>query len=166
MGGDHAISEDGSLSSEARLALPLSTTSSSQASSRDSSRPTSPELPPSPSPSRAADRLSVEVALSSLKLTPDDPERMFRSLARIIETAEEREESIDFDRLDVDDLGEVLRNADLSERRGYKDVDALRIIRSVLDQMWSNESQLIVEVAKTLADASKDRKFGRRKISF
>lgn len=81
-------------------------------------------------------------------------ERMFISLATTFRSATETD-SIDLD--DPDWLNRLQR-ADEDSRQGNRDIDILKWIRTVLDQLRSLDSEHLVEAAAVLANASRDGK--------
>ena len=83
---------------------------------------------------------------------------MFGVLETIFRNALDREKSIDLSYFGSDNLWISLRRANVSSRRGYRDLDVLHLVRDVLNQMLCSGSRLLVSATKTLADASRDCK--------
>ena len=136
--------------------LPSLSTASSQPSGSTSTRSSSPKVE-SPS-TRDNSSPSIEKALARLTVKEDEQERMFKSLEIIFRNAQDHERSIDLGHYSTNDLWVLLERADESSRRGMRDREALRNVRDVMDQMLWKKSQLTVAAAKTLADASRDRR--------
>lgn len=135
-----------------------SDTPSSVASSARASRSTS--LAPASVSQGESDALSVEQSLS--RLTVSDPitaekiKPMFSALGQIVHQADLRDAGIN---VDLDQLHVIFDRADQSDQHGYKDTDALRSVRAILDQMWWRGSELMSAAATVLADGSRDREY-------
>ena len=79
--------------------------------------------------------------------------QIFAPIGAIFEHAAAQEEAD----LGVGDWKALLKHAEESSRRGNKDVDALRLIRTILDYLWSSGSEEdLVSAAKILADGSRE----------
>lgn len=131
-----------------------SSSSSTTVSSDISSPLSSGKIPPPPVPPaiRKPVTPSVTDLFKGLKLSQKEQEEMFSSLEAIFHRAEEVEGGVG-----VGELRAVFEHADESSRAGYKDVDALRNVRGILDQMWWSESTFVVSAAEVLANGSRDR---------
>ena len=124
--------------------------------SSDSSSPLSASAPVPTEDTRSA---LLEGALARLTIEEEDQQgRMFVALRNIFQTALDRERIIDLSHYGPDGLWTLLQRADASSQLGYRDLEALRAITDVVDQMRWRGSQLLVAAAKTLADASRDGK--------
>jgi hypothetical protein len=79
---------------------------------------------------------------------------MFSELEALFEQAEDTEGGVG--------IGELRPRIDVGEQDesspGRKTVEALRNVRSILDQMWQSESRFISRAAEIMADASRERK--------
>ena len=82
---------------------------------------------------------------------------MFRSLATVFRSVQQ-ERLVDLSDVGANSVWACLQRADTASQRGIRDVEALRKIRTVLDEMLWNDSRLLVAAAKTLADGSRDGK--------
>lgn len=79
--------------------------------------------------------------------------QMFASIGAIVQHAIAQEE-VD---LGVGNWQAQLARAEFSSQRGIKDVDALRLVRTILDYLWSSGSEeALISVAKILADGSRE----------
>ena len=79
---------------------------------------------------------------------------MFSELEAVFEQAEDTEGGVG--------IGELRPRIEPGEQDesspGRKTVEALKNVRSILDQMWQSESRFIARAAEIMADASRDRK--------
>ena len=140
--------------SDMHQAAPVRTSSSrpsisppTHPSSPRTTRPSTPEPQPHPS--------SIQAAFESLFIS--DPEQeMFRSLAVIFRSAQEQEGSVNLTAGGAEFVWTSLQRADTSSRQGLQDTSALRATRDILEQMLWNQSHLLVDAAKVLADSSRD----------
>ena len=136
--------------------LPPLSTASSQFSDTISARSSSPVTPLPLPPDDSSP--SIEKALASLTVNDDEQERMFKSLEIIFRNAQDRERSLDLRQYRSGSLWALLERADESSQRGFRDIEALRDVRGLMDQMLWKDSQLTLAAARTLADASRDGK--------
>ncbi|MCJ1385993.1 hypothetical protein MMC17_009118 [Xylographa soralifera] len=155
MGDVNLIFEDAVPSSAMHSAAP-SHTSSSHASTSLPIRPSSPRTTITPTTDSQLDVTSIQIALDSLSLSTPEQEGMFRSLAVIFRNAQEQEGSVNLGSGGAEFLWTSLQRADTSSRQGLQDASALRATRDILEQMLWNQSHLLVDAAKVLADASRD----------
>lgn len=125
-------------------------TASSDTSSQLPSRNTSPA--PAPPAVHCLGNSSIADSLRVLQLSHEEQKRMFSSLEAVFQRAEEAEGGVG-----VGELQAVFKHADESSRAGYKDVEALRNVRGILDQMWWSDSEFMASAAEVLADGSRDR---------
>lgn len=96
---------------------------------------------------------SLESIFDSLNIHRSSPMQIFAPIGAIFEHAAAQEEAD----LGVGDWKALLKHAEESSRRGNKDVDALRLIRTILDYLWSSGSEEdLVSAAKILADGSRE----------
>lgn len=127
-----------------------SSTASSTTLSQHSSRHAS------PSPASAAlllpESSSIAESLRELHMSEREPKQMFSTLEAIFRQAEQ-EEGVAL----VTELPSVYEKADENYRAGDRDVEALRLVKGTLDQMWESHSKYLTNAAKVLADASRDR---------
>ena len=130
------------------------TTAQVSSSTLTESKSISPTLPAY----SGSDVASIESSLALLTVEEDERERMFGVLETIFRNALDHEKSIDLSYFGSENLWILLRRADVSSRQGYRDLDVLKTIRDVLNQMLCSGSRLLVSAAKTLADASRDCK--------
>lgn len=157
MEGSNSISM-GASPPMAEHSLPLwpSYTPSSKASSIASSRSTSPKAALASEP--RSDDLAVEQHLNRLTLsdsiTVEKNKSMFSALEAIFRQADLREAGI---HVDLGLLHAIFERADQSDQSGYQDVEALRSVRGILDQMWWRGSEAMSTAATVLADGSRDR---------
>ena len=119
---------------------------------------------PSPTPSRPSTPISgndaedLEELLSSLAIHEQSEERMFRTLTNIFRSVQQ-ERLVELSNTGPENVWIALQRADVASQHGIQDLEALRRIRNVLDQLlWSN-SRLLVSTAKALADGSRDGEF-------
>lgn len=98
---------------------------------------------------------SLESKLRDLKLTHEPDARMFVALGAIFQHATRDDEGAD---LGVTDRWRaVLEHGDESDRRGLMDVEALRLVRKILDHLWLNgPEEDLLNAAKVLADACRE----------
>lgn len=141
-----------------------------------------PPLPPAPSVSQSSDRtpseikdaiepvdaaqageLSLHTAFQQLKLADKEPPklpvkspmRMFSAIGAVFQQATTQDTSI---HLDVDDWRARFEHAEIMSEQGQKDVGALTLVRTMLDQLWSHSNEdALVHVATLLADGSRER---------
>ena len=83
---------------------------------------------------------------------------MFRTLANIFRTVQQ-ERRVELSIAGQENVWITLQRADVASQRGIQDLEALRRLRNVLDQLLWNNSRLLVATAKALADGSRDGKF-------
>ena len=162
MDGTSLISDHGSPKAETRESNDPSSTTSSHSPSPTSSDPSG-----SLSTSILAQDTgltSLEEVLARLTVKEDQPGRMFVALSNIFRAAQDRERSIDLSRFGSDGPWTLFQRADTSSQQGNRDLEALRAIKDITDQMRWRRSQLLVAVAKTLADASRDCKSGSAEV--
>ena len=150
------ISDHGSPKAETPGTHDPSSTISSHSPSPTSSDPSS-SLSTSILP-QDTELTSLEEVLARLTVKEDQPGRMFVALSNIFRAAQDRERSIDLSRFGSDGPWTLFQRADTSSQHGYRDLEALRAIKDITDQMHWRGSQLLVAVAKALADASRDCK--------
>ncbi|MCJ1392104.1 hypothetical protein MMC18_004971 [Xylographa bjoerkii] len=155
MGDVKFISDDGVPSSDMRSTVPLQI-SSSQSSASSPASPSSRRATIIPVQELQPDSTSIQVALECLSLKGSGQEGMFRSLAIIFRNAQEQEGSVNLSSGGAELVWTSLQRADASSRRGLQDTSALRATRDILEQMLWNQSHLLVDAAKVLADASRD----------
>lgn len=79
-------------------------------------------------------------------------ERMFPSLEEIFQHASEAHKTD----LGVQDWHNRLRQADENSRRGLRDVEILKWIRTVLDQLRVSDTEDLLDAANVLANGSRD----------
>ena len=82
---------------------------------------------------------------------------MFSSIGIIYQhsTSQEEEEAA----LGVDNWQVLLTSADESSQQGLMDIEALKLIRTILDRLWSSGSEEdLVNAARLLADRSRESK--------
>lgn len=61
--------------------------------------------------------------------------------------------------LGVDNWQVLLNSADESSQQGLMDIEALKLIRTILDRLWSSGSEEdLVNAARLLADRSRESK--------
>jgi hypothetical protein len=101
---------------------------------------------PGPESSAIAESLKV------LNLSEKEPKQMFPCLGAIFRQAEK-----EGDVVLVDELRIIFEEPQDNIRVGNRDVEALRLAKGALDQMWESRSKHLTEAAKVLADASRDR---------
>ncbi|MCJ1265580.1 hypothetical protein MMC22_005460 [Lobaria immixta] len=96
---------------------------------------------------------SLERTFGDLKLT-DEPD-MFVAVGAIFQHAIQGDEGVD---LGVTDRWRaVLERANESSRRGLTDIEALKLVRKILDHLWSNgPEEDLVNAARVLADACRE----------
>ena len=154
MGGTPSISDHGS----PKAGTPETHDSSFSTSSHEPSSPSLKPYSPRSAPAEGTPLPSLEEALARLNVEEDQQGQMFAALRNIFQTAQDRERSIDLSHVGSDGLWTILQQADVSSQHDYRDLEALRAIRDVVDQMQWRDSQLLAAVAKILADASRDGK--------
>lgn len=97
----------------------------------------------------------LEGIFRDLKLTDKPTEKMFAALGAIFQHATQHEEGVD---LGVTDRWRaVLYRGSESSRRGLTDIEALKLVRKILDHLWLNgPEEDLLNAAKVLADASRE----------
>ena len=100
--------------------------------------------------------LSVEDSLALLSVD-EEQERMFRSIALVIRNAQGQEGGIELNQADLEGLGETLRRADGLEGQGVPDAAGLGATKDLLEGMLQKQSRFLIDVARALADKSRDR---------
>lgn len=99
--------------------------------------------------------LSLDTALERLKLTEKPPMRMFSMIAAVLEQIIAHDASID---LGLDDWQVQLEYAEQISQYGQEDVEALRLIQTMLDRIWVlDREDDLVKIAILLADGSRER---------
>lgn len=98
---------------------------------------------------------SLETIFRSLKLTDEPDPRMFVAVGTIFQHAIQDGEGTD---LGVRDRWQaVLERGDESTRRGLTDIEALKLVRRILDHLWLNgPEEDLVSAAKVLAIACRE----------
>lgn len=100
-----------------------------------------------------AGEISLDTAFEQLDLVDKPSMRMFSAIGAIFEQAMTQNASID---LSVDDWRTQLKYADVTSEDGQGDIGALRLIRTMLDQLWSHSNEdALVNIATLLADGSR-----------
>ncbi|KAH0537223.1 hypothetical protein FGG08_005965 [Glutinoglossum americanum] len=90
--------------------------------------------------------------IGSSQLSREEQEVMFSTLEAIFQRAEEAEGGVG-----VSELRPLSTDVDEEYRTsGGRNVDALRGVRNILDQMWWSESEFMTKAAEVLADGSRD----------
>ena len=90
-------------------------------------------------------------------IEPEEQERMFRSLKSIIEHVEGTAEAAGS--FDLKELHASLEQADADARRGRRDLESLQSVRTIIDHLWSCNSEYLAQAAEVLANGSRDREF-------
>lgn len=85
-------------------------------------------------------------------MSEKEPKQMFSCLGAIFREAEKEEDVVL-----VDELRIIFEEPQDKIRVGNRDVEALRLAKGALDQMWKSRSKHLTEAARVLADASRDR---------
>ena len=83
---------------------------------------------------------------------------MFRTLVNIFRSVQQ-ERLVELSNTGPQNVWIALQRADVASQHGIQDLEALRRIRNVLDQLLWNNSRFLTATAKALADGSRDRKF-------
>ncbi|MCJ1281236.1 hypothetical protein MMC26_000554 [Xylographa opegraphella] len=154
MNDANLIIEDAVPSPDMHSAAPLQT-SSPHPSTSPPTHPSSLGTPIASTPEPEPDSQSLQSAFDSLSLAGPGEGGMFRSLAVIFRSAQEQEGSVNLTSGGADFVWAALQRADTSRQR-LQDTSALRAAKDVLEQMLWNQSHLLVEAAKILADSSRD----------
>lgn len=155
MGGKINIPQDVSFSTSDRRSPPPSPTASQPSLIED--LPLKLENTSAQDCSDNLGESSLESKLSSLEISDSPPSQMFASIAAIFQRATAQEE-VD---VGVGDWRALLERAEASSRRGNKDIDALRLVRTILDYLWSSGSEEdLVSASKILADGSRECESG------
>lgn len=128
-------------------------------------------LTPSPSPSScgssfdakdATERVDaaqaqespLDTAFEQLKLTEKVPTYMFRMIGAVFQHVTSQDVSID---LGVEDWRAHFEYAENLSQEGHRDIEALRLIRTILDLLWSHSlEEDLLKVATLLADGSRE----------
>ena len=131
-------------------------TSSSQPSASLPTRPSGQRTTSTPTSEPQSDPSSIQSIFEALSVSDPKQEGMFRSLAVIFRSAQEQEGSVNLTSSGAEFVWTSLQRADISSRQGLQDVSALRASKDILEQMIWNQSHLLVEAAKILADSSRD----------
>jgi hypothetical protein len=91
-------------------------------------------------------------------------QRMFRRLEAIFQTAEEFEGGVGVAEL-RNVPAEEYEQDEPSPAIEARNVEALKEVRSILDQMWWSESGFLVNVAEVMADASRESELPLHELS-
>ena len=136
--------------------VPLSSTSTNCSKTSPKTLNATPSASTSPieSSTRQSD-ISLEEAIDQLSVADRKPELMFNALEAIFQRATEQDEEIG---AGVPSVHVVFERARESARRGYRDVEALRAIKTMLEHMWWRQSEFLVIAARNLADGSRECK--------
>ncbi len=133
-----------------------------------------PPVPRTPAPSRSIDHssfdtkdateridvaqaseISLDAALEQLRLGEKPPMGMFSQIGAAFQHATDQDESV---HLGVDDWRSQLEHAEKLSQEGERDIKTLRLIRIMLDHLWSrNHEDGLVNIANLLADGSRER---------
>ena len=81
---------------------------------------------------------------------------MFRSIALVVRSAQGKEGGIELNQADLQSLGETLRLADGLEAQGIPDAAGLSATKDLLEGMLEKRSRFLIDVARVLADKSRD----------
>ena len=122
-----------------------SPTPSQQSSRRNSSGPASTAL-------GCPESSSIAGSLNNLTISEKEPKQMFSILGTIFHRAEQEEGFVL-----SNEFRTVYEEADEIHGVGYRAVEALRVTKGILHQMWERRSKYFTDAAKVLADASRDR---------
>jgi hypothetical protein len=91
--------------------------------------------------------------IGRLQISNEEQQAMFSTLEAIFQRAEEVEGGVG-----VSELRAVSTDVDEEYRTsGRRNVEALRDVRRILDQMWWSDSEFMTKAAEVLADGSRDR---------
>ena len=102
-----------------------------------------------------ASELPLNTALEQLSLADKPPMRVFSAIGAVFQQATTQDALID---LGVNDWRARFEHAEIMSEDGQKDIGALTLIRTLLDQLWShNMEDALVQVATLLADGSRER---------
>jgi hypothetical protein len=118
---------------------------------------------PSPTPAEPVNPAGLHLPLAAPGLTrthtsgqpqlsEEEQEVMFSTLEAIFQRAEEAEGGVG-----VSELRAVSTDGEEGRTGGVRNVEALRDVRGILDQMWWSESKFMTRTAEVLADGSRDR---------
>lgn len=123
-----------------------------------------------PVPASGIDLPSVDLVLQDLPqistslpsrdtetIDSEEQEMMFRSLKSIIERVEGTTEAAGS--FDLKELHASLEQGDADARRGRRDLESLRSVRTIIDRLWSCNSPYLAQAAEVLANGSRDREF-------
>ena len=129
-------------------------------------------LTPSPSPSscgssfdakdatervdaaQARESPPLDTAFEQLKLTDKVPTYMFRMIGAVFQHVTSQDVSID---LGIEDWRAHFAYAENLSQEGQRDIEALRLIRTILDLLWSHSlEEDLLKVATLLADGSRE----------
>lgn len=81
--------------------------------------------------------------------------RMFSAIGAVYQQATTQDASIN---IGVSDWQAHFEQAEIMSEDGQKDIGALTLIRTMLDQLWSHSNEdALVHVATLLADGSRER---------
>lgn len=101
-----------------------------------------------------ASEISLDTAFEQLNLADKTPMRMFSAIGAFFEQVTTQDASLN---LEIDDWRTQLERADIMSEDGQKDVGALTLIRSMLDQLWSHGNEdALLHITTLLADGSRE----------
>lgn len=104
--------------------------------------------------SAQAGEASLDTAFKQLDLADQPSTRMFRAIGAVLEQALTQDPSIN---LGAEDWQMKLQDADVMNEDGRKDIGALTLVRTMLDQLWSHRNEdALIHVATLLADGSRE----------
>lgn len=96
----------------------------------------------------------LDTAFEQLKLTEKLPTYMFGMIGAVFQHVTSQDVSID---LGVEDWRARFEYAEKLSQDGQRDIEALRLIRTMLDLLWSHSREEdLVKVATLLADGSRE----------
>ena len=105
-------------------------------------------------PTTSLEAVFNQLELSELPLLPLS--RMFNTVRTSFQRIVNRETS----EFEFHDWQAVLERAEELSQHDQTDTEALRLVRAILDYLWSNElEEDLVDVAKVLADGSRESEF-------
>lgn len=87
----------------------------------------------------------------------EEQKKMFHSLKSIIEHAEGAPEP--GGSFDLKELHASLGQADADARHGRRNLETLQSVRTIIDRLWSCNSDYLAQAADVLANGSRDREF-------
>lgn len=90
-------------------------------------------------------------------VSQQEQEELLRTLKKAIENAERTADS--GNSFDLKRLHASLEQADADARRGWQDSQSLQSIHAILVQLWSCNSEFLVQAAELLANRSREREF-------